>query len=134
MRWAMALLLALSGCSCRLPGASTPETRVELSEEVFNEYWRQLERRWPAYFTNLCRPVPVLPESTVIRARVHFLEVPHERLATCTYRKRTNEIRIGDDKWQSGCVPHELGHAVCDYLRQPPGCDTFEHSDARSRC
>ena len=114
--------------SCALPEATTPSADVVLAQEQFTEYWRQLERRWPAYFESICRPPPELPDSAAIENWVKFEEVPRAYLSTCTYSGRL--IRVGDDKWQSGCVPHEMGHAVCDYLNSPAGCSTFEHPNA----
>jgi hypothetical protein len=68
-----------------------------------------------------------------IRSRVEFQEVPVAYLSTCTFTRATFVIRIGDDKWGSGCVPHELGHAACEALGMPDGCQTFEHPNPE-RC
>jgi hypothetical protein len=116
---------------CELPGSRTPSTDIELSRAEWDEYWRQLERRWPAFFKAKCVSPPSLPDSEVMRSWVRFQEVPAAYLSTCTYGNRL--IRVGDDKWQSGCVPHEMGHAVCDFI-DGTICREFEHPGYRSRC
>jgi len=116
-----------------LLGASRPETVVEVSREDFAEYWRQLERRWPVFFNSKCVEMRGLPSMDDVHDMVTFIEVPKEYLETCTYRKGSNEIRIGDDKWTSGCVAHEIGHAVCDLLGLKE-CREFEHPNYKSRC
>ena len=125
----------LTGCSVMndVLGASTPEKDVTVSLEDFTEHWRQLERRWPVFFAAQCVDMEPLPNMLDIRDRVKFVEVPKEYLATCTYRRSNKEIRIGDDKWTSGCVAHELGHAACHYLDRDD-CFDFEHPNYRSRC
>ena len=132
----LVLLLGMfPGCSTMndLLGASTPETEVIVSQTDFAEHWRQLERRWPVFFDSKCVPMVGLPPMEGIRARVTFIEVPAEYLATCTYRRGSREIRIGHDKWTSGCVAHELGHAACHYLDRDD-CYDFEHPNYKSRC
>ncbi len=125
MRAAVLSLLILTGCF-DLPGAETPTTEIVLSDEEFNGHWRELERRWPAWFTCQGLPTPDLPNREAIKLWVLFQEVPHAYITSCTYGNRL--IRIGDDKWDSGCVPHEIGHAVCDYIGDPAGCAGFEHT------
>ncbi len=123
----LALILGM-GCL----GPTAPETLVELTHAQWLDYWGQLEHRWPAFFASQCVKAPDLPLMNDVRERVKFLEVPSEWLETCTYRL-TGEIRIGDDMWDSGCVPHEMGHAACHLLRVKI-CFEFEHPGYRSQC
>ncbi len=109
----LVLILGMLGCF----RSSPLETPIELTDMDWKSYWSQLERRWPACW-------PELPLMNDVRARVEFFEVPHEQLETCTYGAW--RIRIGDDKWDSGCVPHELGHAAC-HLLDVQICVDFEH-------
>jgi len=129
------ILGTFTGCSAMtdLLGASTPETKVIVSQEDFTEHWRQLERRWPVFFDSKCVPMVGLPHMAEIRRRVTFIEVPAQYLTTCTYCRSGKEIRIGHDKWTSGCVAHELGHAVCHYLNRDD-CVDFEHPNYKGRC
>lgn len=131
----LALGLAIAAMSgCQLPGSSTPETPIELSAEAKAEYWRQFERRVGVWFKG--NPPP-LPSADEVFARVHFVEVPHAYLSTCTFSPGSFQIRIGDDKWQSGCVAHEIGHAALRMIGHP--CSSiFEHqgggNPAPDRC
>lgn len=124
-------VLALNISSCL--GPSTSETPIELTDAQWGDYWLQLERRWSVFFEKQCVEVPGLPGMDDVRARVQFFEVPHEWLKTCTYNRNSYKIRIGDDKWDSGCVPHELGHAAC-HLLGVKICIDFEHNNYESRC
>ena len=120
-----AVLLVASMLGCLSP--SIVSINVDVSVEDFIEYWTQLIRRWPIYFDSQCLPTPELPSRDDVHSRVRFEEVSSAVLATCTFTKSTWVIKIGDDKWASGCVPHELGHAACQFLAQPDGCEDFEH-------
>ena len=122
----LALILGM-GCL----GPTTPETPVELTDAQWGDYWSQLEHRWPAFFERMCVDTPALPSMNDVRERVQFFEVPNEWLETCTYSRYN--IRIGDDKWYSGCVPHELGHAAC-HLIEGATCLEFEHPGYLSQC
>ena len=114
------LLLLLSGCLVH-------GRDVILSPAEFTEYWEQLERRWPLHFGCVGVPVPPLPAKDDIFHWITFEEVPSDQIETCLYGHR--RVRIGADMWDSGCVPHEIGHAVCDFLGYPAGCKdpSFEH-------
>ena len=76
---------------------------------------------------------PELPDREVIRSWVRFEEVSATKLDTCTF-SLSGLISIGDDKWASGCVPHELGHAACAYLGGPSACPDFEHVGRKIGC
>ncbi len=125
----LVLILGMVGCL----GPSAPETPVELTDMEWKSYWGQLERRWPAFFEGQCVEAPVLPRMNDMKQAVTFVEVPHEQLETCDYSRKHRKIRIGDDKWESGCVPHELGHAAC-HLLDVQVCVDFEHRGYESQC
>ena len=81
-----------------------------------------------------CVTPPQLPPQEEVYDAVTFLEIEaSSRFPTCTYRGSEKAIRIGDDKWGSGCVPHEIGHAACDLLGLAI-CEDFEHPNYRSNC
>ena len=84
--------------------------------------------------TRGCASHAYFVDNAASNSRVRFVEVPRENLPTCTFNNNTFEIRVGDDKWDSGCVPHELGHAVLWVLGHP--CwDNFEHpNQTPTRC
>ena len=124
-RYGMALIVAsFAACAALAP---TPPTRtVEISVADEAHYWREVQRRVPAWFRSGGVEAPNLPSAEAVYSIVTFIEVPHEFLATCSFNGNNLEIRIGDDKWDSGCVPHELGHAALRLLEHPCWKE-FEH-------
>lgn len=132
-RFIVALFVS-AGVACTAVGPSTPAHRVEISAADAALYWREVERRVPAWFRSGGATPPRLPSAEAVYSRVKFIEVPHELLETCTFNGDTLEIRIGDDKWDSGCVPHELGHAAL-WVVQHPCWSRFEHPNEHpQRC
>lgn len=110
------------------------EKPVHVTREEFGVYWTQLERQWPVFFEGQCVPPPKLPREWEVFLEVTFIEVEaSSRFPTCSYRRSSREIRIGDDKWGSSCVPHEIGHAACHVLGISV-CFDFEHPDYISKC
>jgi len=119
----------LSGCL-----TSHDERIIYVTRAEFAVYWVELEQRWPLFFAGQCVTPPKLPPEKDVFNMVTFLEVvAGSRFPTCTYRLSSNEIRIGSDKWGSGCVAHEIGHAACDLLGIGI-CRDFEHPEYRSKC
>ena len=119
----------IAACTaCLLP---TPGARVNVPGLDFDRYWSQLEHNWPRWFTGQCIPVPKLPHREELRARLKFFEVPWDVMQRegnhCTYSNW--KIRVGTDQW--ACVPHELGHAACDLLGRPEGCEEYEHFELK---
>ena len=113
------------------------EKPITVTREEFALYWVELERRWPAFFESQCVVPPPLPPMWEVFNKVTFLEVvADEKFVTCTYTRNGYEIRIGDDKWGSGCVPHEIGHAACHVLgnKFKSVCFNFEHPEYISQC
>lgn len=133
-RFSMAwIVFSVVGCAA-LDGPTGPTRNVEISAADEALYWREVQRRVPAWFRNGGLEAPSLPSAEAVYSSVTFIEVPHEFLATCTFNGNNLEIRIGDDKWDSGCVPHELGHAALKLLAHP--CwNNFEHpNEDPNRC
>ncbi len=123
-------LMLILGTGC----IANEQTPVTITRGQFAVYWAELEQRWPVFFESQCVAPPSLPPMDDVFNMVTFIEVTAgEHFPTCSYRKRSNEIRIGDDKWMSGCVAHEIGHAVCDYL-DIDMCYDFEHPEYQSKC
>jgi hypothetical protein len=113
---------------------TSADRHVEISPADAALFWNEVQRRVPAWFQSGGIAPPRLPSAETVYAKVRFLEVPHELLETCTFDDDTLEIRIGDDKWDSGCVPHELGHAAL-WLVHHPCWNNFEHPNEHpSRC
>jgi len=133
-RLTLTFVATLLHVGCELPGVTTPRVEVHLTDTEFNEYWRQLERRWPVWYESRCAPSwEPLAGKELVREKLRFFEVPTAFLSTCTYGAR--KANIGDDKWDSGCVPHEIGHAVCDIVfDRATWCTDFEHPTYRHRC
>ncbi len=131
MKPILGTLLLILGTGCIDEQAEKP---VRVTWEEFGVYWTQLERRWPVFFEGQCVTSPELPSMNDVFDMVTFIEVEASvDFPTCTYRRGANEIRIGDDKWASGCVPHEIGHAACHMLGISV-CIGFEHPDYVSKC
>jgi len=128
------VLSVSSGITCAALGPTSPSHRVEITDADAALYWREVQRRVPAWFQGGGVAPPHLPPAEAVYSRVKFIEVPQELLETCTFDGDTLEIRIGDDKWDSGCVPHELGHAALWVLKHP--CwSRFEHPNEHpNRC
>lgn len=125
------LPLLLWGMGCSTPGGPTEE--VTVTDEAFAGHWAQLERRSPLWFTSIGVPVPALPPASEVRARVHFVELESSPDTTCYFDPRGWTIKVGADRWASGCVPHELGHAAL-HLINHPCASYFEHPADTSRC
>lgn len=135
-RWlgliAVSLLPLLEGCGLEGPMSSRAKDIV-LSEAEFGVHWQQLERRWPAWFKSIGHAIPTMPAMGDVHQAVRFLEVSREFLETCTFFRKSREIHIGDDKWQSGCVAHEIGHASLALIGHP--CwDDWEHPNFSGSC
>lgn len=126
IRYYLIALFVSPVVGCTALDATPPTQDVDITADDAALYWREVERRVPGWFENGGVAPPQLPSADAVYSKVKFIEVPHEFLETCTFNGNTLEIRIGDDKWNSGCVPHELGHAVL-WLLHHPCWDDFEH-------
>jgi hypothetical protein len=123
---ALLCLVLLSSC-----GLHT--TEVQLSQEQKDNYWSQLSRRIPAWFREVQVVAPsALPEPHEVYSRVRIVEFPSTPGSTC-YFDPPSRIEIGDDKWLTDCVAHELGHATL-YFAGHPCWGEFEHQDEVEKC
>ena len=122
-------LLVGTGAGCSLPGSYTSREVTVLTQEQKDEYWRQLEIRWDRWFRSNGLPVPALPDQESAYRRIKFVTVPDYAIKTCLYGGNTESavIKVGASRWKTGCVAHEIGHAVCGFLSNPKGCDGYEH-------
>jgi len=123
--WMTSSVIIVTTTACLLQNPGNP---VHLLPHDFTRYWSQLEQQWPRWFVSQCLNVPKLPDREVLRARIRFFEVPWNVMQRegnyCTYSGW--KIRVGTGQW--ACVPHELGHAACDFLDpRPEGCEDYEH-------
>ena len=108
-------------------GCSNGDRDVEVSvdEQSKAAYYSQLERRVQTFFVSQGLPVPSLPSQVELYSKTRFFEFQSTPDTTC-YFHRPDHLRIGDDKWASGCVPHELGHMALFMIGHPCWND-FEH-------
>ena len=103
---------------------------VEITDEQFDEYYRQFQSRYEIWQRDWGIPIYQIPET--IQNTFIFYEFQATPGSTC-YFDKPNSIQIGNDKWQSGCVPHEIGHAVL-YLIGHPCHGEFEHEQEKEKC
>ncbi len=123
---ALLYLVLLSSC-----GPDT--TEVQLSQEQRDDYWSQLSRRLPAWFREVQVVAPAaIPGPDEVYSRVHIVEFAATPGSTC-YFDPPSRIKIGNDKWHSDCVAHELGHATL-YLVAHPCWGEFEHVSEVEKC
>lgn len=125
--WTLALVALLVGCNL---GPTIPRARVEVDPERLAAYYHDTEVRANLYFCGervpgrACPAMPELPALEDLMAVVHFEEVAWG--PTCYHKPKSHTIEVPADKWQSGCVPHELGHAALHYIDHPCA-SIFEH-------
>jgi len=124
-----------------------PTATVVRSDVWWEEIYRQADVRESAWFCGAsredgrqyyrpgvqCAADPGLPSLEVLRARIEPLieEAPWGQTCTCSHgggESGTSKIRIPSDKWDSGCVPHEMLHAAMYHLRHLCKSD-IEHDD-----
>lgn len=108
---------------------------VHLTREEFDAYYEQLEIRWPRFFSAVCvSPPSQLPSGEELYNFMSFKEIPDDAHESCYYSVNRNTAVIGAGRWESGCVPHEIGHAACDLLGWDSWCREFEHPSYPSQC
>lgn len=122
--WCIFLVILLIYATLTL-GCAPTQTEVQLSGIDRTAYWLQLERRLPAFFYSEGLPLPSLPSSKAFYAKARFFEFMSTDDSTC-YFSEPDSIKVGNDKWASGCVPHEMGHMVL-YMIGHPCWRNFEH-------
>lgn len=122
----MALVL-LPSCYISPNTPATEKQVVVVARESFREHWRSVELRIPTWFQSQGMEAPALLPWEEVYAAVRFEEFRALDGSTCYFRP-PDLIQIGDDKWASGCVPHEIGHAVLWMMKHPQWCN-FEHPE-----
>lgn len=124
--WSVALVL-LVGCNL---GPTVPRVRVELEPDRLAFYYLEFEKRANLWFCGervpgrACPSMPEIPSLEELEPTIYFEEVAWGE--TCYFKPKTGRIEIPADKWESGCVPHELGHAALHYIDHPCA-SIFEH-------
>lgn len=114
---ALALAVSLlSACDASSPTGASATTDVRPDPAVISKYFSEAEKRANLWFCGTptsgrsCDAMPVLPSFSEVMNNVRFVEeAPNGQ--TCYYDGATDIITIPADKWNSGCVPHELLHA-----------------------
>lgn len=121
---ALALGLLVNGCGHSLTGASTSAGST-VSSDSFSLYFSEAEKRANLWFCGervpgrSCEAMPSLPAAGDVMGRVRFVEEAPEG-QTCYYHHDRRVITVPADKWNSGCVPHEILHATLDMIHN--GC------------
>lgn len=116
----LALGLLLSGCGDSPTGASM-STSASVTPDGFDSYFSEAEKRENLWFCGervpgrTCEANPGLPAMADVMNQVRFVEEAPEG-QTCYYDHDTRIITVPADKWNSGCVPHELLHASLDMI------------------
>ena len=105
---------------------------VEISNEAYTEYYRQFQSRFLFWETSWRLPIYEIPAVNGLFSQYNFYEFQPTSNSTCYFRE-PKSIYIGNDKWESGCVPHEIGHAVL-YTIGHPCWREFEHEDGKKKC
>lgn len=105
---------------------------VEVSNESYAEYYLQFQGRFLLWEASLGLPDYAIPVSSGVQNAYNWYEFRGDTNSTCYFREPTS-IYIGHDKWESGCVPHELGHAVL-YTLGHKCWGEFEHEDEKEKC
>ena len=144
-RSAFLLLFALGACD--LTGPSIPQTNVERDDAWWEAQYEQADMRMSAWFCGTdkadgqryrkkgiqCEADPGMPPLDVLRKRIVALKEQDPQGQTCTCNHTdgpggSSTIMIPADKWDSGCVPHELLHASLYHMRHR--CKSLiEHDD-----
>lgn len=102
------------------------ETQVFVTDDYSKTaYYEEMTSRVHAFMVMENRETPVLPSRDELFARARFFEFASTPTTTC-YFDPPDKIRIGDDKWASGCVPHELGHMAL-FMVGDSCWNDFEH-------
>lgn len=128
MKTALLAVLVLASCKVSVVGTGTV---VELSDSDWQRWYHELDVRSSFFFCGVRRPgrncglEPELLPLASLRSFIIFEEVPSA--ATCYHRPgKRSLITVPADKWESGCVPHELAHAWLHRIGHPCA-EVFEH-------
>lgn len=124
------ILLFFSSCSL-VTQPYENEYPVEVSDVAFAEYYRQFQGRFLLWQASMGIPKFEIPRIGGIQS-IHFYEFQSTPNFTCYFRKPA-DILVGNDKWQSGCVAHELMHAILYQIGHPCWGEA-EHPDEKQKC
>jgi hypothetical protein len=121
------------GVSCASgPASPTGGQEVQLEDERAAAYWAEFESRLPLWFHHIDVPVPEIPPRDVVLAEARFIEIAPEAADTCWFDP-PNRLEIRTDLWESGCVPHEIGHLALKMAGHPCWGE-WEHSAEIGKC
>lgn len=131
--------LSLLGSACGdSPTSGTTAAVVHVEPGTFDFYFSESEKRANLWFCGervpgkSCNAMPDLPAPSAVLGRVRFVEeAPLGQ--TCYYDTATNTIAVPSDKWDSGCVPHEVLHAALDMIHNRCWRE-IEHRPFDGRC
>lgn len=150
MRNPILIVMIFLTCSCITPG--TAPTKVYQDDAWWQATMYQADIRFSEYFCSSdrndpeqirlyrqpgkrCAADPGMLPTEIVRDRIEPFLQPEpcndRKGCTCTCRHGTgpdsfSTIRIPADKWESGCVPHEILHTVLYYYDHPCRSD-IEH-------
>lgn len=106
---------------------------VEVTNEQFHAHFIEFQSRYLVWQTSWGLPSSyTLPDEGSVYRRNRIVEFRSTEDTTC-YFTTPDLIQIGDDKWESGCVAHEIGHAAL-YMINHPCWGEFEHDFERVKC
>jgi hypothetical protein len=123
----IAALLVLTGCL-----ESRGEYPVVVGAEVAEGYLEEMDVRMKLWRADWGLQPFTLPGHSAIRTEAHWYEFRPLPGTTCYFHK-PNRIAIGSDKWESGCVPHELGHLAL-FMSGHPCWGEYEHPKEKAKC
>ncbi len=123
-------LAFLLSSACDLSGRGSYP--VEVSDEAVERHLSSLAPRVEAWRLKLDLPAFDLPSHDAIRAKADWFEFAATPGTTCYFHPPAR-IEIGSDKWESGCVPHELGHLALHMVAHPCWGE-FEHPNEEQKC
>lgn len=128
----VAMLSGALGASCIRGTSHSAGREVQLSPEQQRLYWVEFERRLPLWFDSIGLPVPEVPSMKAVMAEARWFEVPVADADTCWFDP-PDRLEIREDLWNSGCVPHEVGHLALKMANHPCWGE-WEHSTEVEKC
>ena len=114
------VLLPLLFSACMQVPVNYP---VYMTDLQWDRYWSQVGPRMNRWFDG---NDPELPTMNELRESVLVIEVPVGEINTCDFQAAKMLIRIQADRWESGCVAHEFGHAAL-WMIDHDCWNEFEH-------
>jgi hypothetical protein len=119
--------------SCDFASVSpTGGQEVQLDRDRAAAYWTQFEQRLPLWFNEINVSVPQVPPRDLVLNEARFIEIALGEADTCWFDP-PNRLEIRTDLWESGCVPHEIGHLALRMAGHPCWGE-WEHRDEIQKC